>query len=81
MHIYHIEPRLRAANATNKCMMVCYKKHVGYNLHPTVMEHFADQLRDYKQGKGSVQFPVDSPLPITLIFKMVKYRMKLLGER
>jgi uncharacterized protein YdhG (YjbR/CyaY superfamily) len=48
-------------------MMAGYKKHVGLYPHPTVIEHFKDELKDYKQGKGSVQFPVESPLPKELI--------------
>jgi uncharacterized protein YdhG (YjbR/CyaY superfamily) len=38
------------------------------------MEAFAEDLKDYVQGKGSVQFPFDKPLPKELIKKMVKYR-------
>jgi uncharacterized protein YdhG (YjbR/CyaY superfamily) len=62
-------------------MMAGYKKHVGLYPHPTVMEHFKDELKDYKQGKGSVQFPVESPLPKELIMRMVKYRIKLLDQQ
>jgi uncharacterized protein YdhG (YjbR/CyaY superfamily) len=60
-------------------MMAGYPRHVGLYPHPTVMERFVDELKDYKQGKGSVQFPLDTPLPRTLIVKMVRYRMQLLG--
>ncbi len=60
-------------------MIAGYKKHVGLYPHPTTMEKFDLELKDYKKGKGSVQFPVDKPLPKDLIVRMVKYRMELLG--
>ncbi len=59
-------------------MMAGYKKHVGLYPHPTTMEHFDKELSSYKKGKGSVQFPIDQPLPKELIVRMVKYRMELL---
>ncbi|KAA3656967.1 MAG: DUF1801 domain-containing protein [Calditrichaeota bacterium] len=61
-------------------MMAGYARHVGLYPHPTVMEHFAEELKGYKQGKGSVQFPLDQPLPEPLIIKMVQYRKKLLSK-
>jgi uncharacterized protein YdhG (YjbR/CyaY superfamily) len=59
-------------------MMAGYKYHVGLYPHPTVMEKFAKELKEYKKGKGSVQFPIDQPLPCELIIKMVHYRKKLI---
>ena len=55
-----------------------YKKHVGLYPHPTTIEKFDRELSAYKKGKGSVQFPLDKPLPKDLIIKMIKYRMTLL---
>jgi len=55
-------------------MMAGYAKFVGFYPFPTTMEAFADELKDYKQGKGSVQFPLNKPLPKDLIIRMVKYR-------
>lgn len=59
-------------------MMAGYKKHVGLYPHPTTIEKFAFELKDFKQGKGSVQFPLDKPLPRELIIRMVRYRKGLL---
>lgn len=59
-------------------MIAGYKKHVGLYPHPTVMEKFENELSIYKKGKGSVQFPIDKPLPKQLIVKMVKYRVELI---
>ena len=61
-------------------MIAGYKKHVGLYPHPTTMEKFEPELTEYKRGKGSVQFPLDKPLPKDLIIKMIKYRKKLLDE-
>ena len=59
-------------------MIAGYKKHVGLYPHPTTMEKFEPELTEYKRGKGSVQFPLDKPLPIELIERMIKYRIQLL---
>ena len=56
-------------------MMAGYAKFVGFYPFPITMEKFADELKGYKQGKGSVQFPLDKPLPRDLIIRMVKFRM------
>jgi uncharacterized protein YdhG (YjbR/CyaY superfamily) len=60
--------------AEQQIMMAAYAKFVGFYPFPTTMEHFSAELKDYKQGKGSVQFPYDKPLPKDLIVRMVKYR-------
>lgn len=59
-------------------MIAGYKKHVGLYPHPTVIKQFDNELSAYKKGKGSVQFPIDKPLPKELIVKMVKYRVELI---
>lgn len=55
-------------------MMAGYAKFVGFYPFPTTMAAFSDELKDYKQGKGSVQFPLGIPLPKDLIIRMVKFR-------
>ena len=61
-------------------MMAGYAKFVGFYPFPTTMAAFADELKDYKQGKGSVQFPLDKPLPKDLIIRMVKFRKEELRK-
>ncbi|WP_066219826.1 iron chaperone [Formosa haliotis] len=61
-------------------MIAGYKKHVGLYPHPTTMEKFEPELTEYKRGKGSVQFPLDKPLPKDLIIRMIKYRKELLNK-
>ena len=52
-----------------------YKNHIGFYATPTGHENFSEELSIYKQGKGSVQFPLDSP-PMDLIRKIVKFRVE-----
>lgn len=53
-----------------------YKHHIGFYATPTGHEAFAKDLLKYKQGKGSVQFPIDEPMPLKLIEKIVQFRVK-----
>ena len=55
-------------------MMAGYAKFVGFYPFPSTIEEFSEELKDYKQGKGSVQFPLNKPLPKDLIIRMVKFR-------
>lgn len=50
--------------------------HVGFYPRASGIEVFAKELAPYKVSKGTVQFPLDRPLPAALITKMVKYRVK-----
>ena len=51
-----------------------YEKHIGFYPIPTGMEAFKEELSAYKTGKGSVQFPLDEPLPLDLIRRIVEFR-------
>jgi uncharacterized protein YdhG (YjbR/CyaY superfamily) len=53
-----------------------YKNHIGFYATSNVHSAFAAELSTYKQGKGSVQFPLDKPLPLDLISKMVAFKVK-----
>ena len=52
-----------------------YKNHIGFYATPTGHEAFKEELAAYKQGKGSVQFPLDEPMPLDLITRIVKFRV------
>lgn len=54
-----------------------FKNHIGFYATPAGHKEFETELAKYKQGKGSVQFPIDKPLPLELIAKIVKHRVKL----
>lgn len=56
-----------------------YEKHIGFYATPNTHIKFSKQLSKYKQGKGSVQFPIDAPLPIELITKMIQFKLKSLS--
>ena len=53
-----------------------FKKHIGFYPVPTGIEAFKDELAGYVQGKGSVQFPLDQPIPYDLIRRIVEFRVK-----
>lgn len=53
-----------------------YKNHVGLYATPKGNEAFKKELTTYKTGKGSIQFPLNAPLPLTLITKIVKFKIK-----
>lgn len=52
-----------------------YKGHIGFYATPSGHTEFAKELSKYKQGKGSVQFPLDQPIPYDLIAQIVEFRV------
>jgi uncharacterized protein YdhG (YjbR/CyaY superfamily) len=52
------------------------KNHIGFYPTPSAIEAFKEELSTYKGAKGSVQLPHDQPLPLGLITKIVKFRVK-----
>lgn len=53
-----------------------YKKHIGFYPAPSAIKEFSEELSKYEGAKGSVQFPVNKPLPLGLVTKIVKFRVK-----
>jgi uncharacterized protein YdhG (YjbR/CyaY superfamily) len=53
-----------------------FEHHIGFYPTPTGIASFKKDLAPYKQGKGSVQFPLDKPMPLALITRIIKYRLK-----
>ena len=53
-----------------------YKNHIGFYPSSTPIEIFKNDLKKYKTSKGAIQFPLDKPLPLALITKIVKFRSK-----
>ena len=63
---------------TNKKPLVyfaAFKNHIGFYATPTGHSEFKEELSEYKQGKGSVQFPLNQPIPYDLIERIVKFRV------
>jgi uncharacterized protein YdhG (YjbR/CyaY superfamily) len=64
---------------TNKRQLVyfaAYKNHIGFYATPTGHAKFAEELSTYQQGRGSVQFPLNKPIPYNLITRIVEFRVK-----
>lgn len=53
-----------------------YEKHIGFYATPSGHAKFAKALSKYKQGKGSVQFPIDEDMPLDLIKEIVAFRLE-----
>jgi uncharacterized protein YdhG (YjbR/CyaY superfamily) len=53
-----------------------YKRHIGFYPIPSGVAAFKKELAPYVQGKGSVQFPLDRPLPYELVKSIVAFRVK-----
>jgi len=52
-----------------------HSKHIGFYPKVSGIEAFKKELSIYKGAKGSVQFPLDKPLPLRLVTKIVKFRV------
>jgi uncharacterized protein YdhG (YjbR/CyaY superfamily) len=60
----------------NLVHFAAFKNHIGFYPTPTGVEAFKEDLSRYKGAKGSVQFPIDQPLPLPLIRRIVEYRVQ-----
>jgi len=60
----------------NLVYFAAFKNHIGFFPTSSAIAAFKKELAGYKWAKGSVQFPFDEPLPLGLITKMVKFRVK-----
>ena len=60
----------------NLVHFAAFKNHIGFYPSPSGIEQFKEELSAYKGAKGSVQFPLDKPMPLDLITKIVKFRVK-----
>ena len=52
-----------------------FKHHIGFYALPSGNAKFQEELSVYEGGKGSVQFPLDKPVPLGLVAKIVKFRL------
>ncbi len=60
----------------NLVHFAAFEHHIGFYPAPSAITAFKKELTGYKQAKGSVQFPLDQPLPKELLTKMVEFRTK-----
>jgi len=63
------------AKRDQQIMISAYKNFVSFYPFPETVEHFEDELQEYKLGKGAIQFPFDAKIPKNLIERMVKHKM------
>ena len=59
----------------NLVHFAAYKKHIGFYPTSSAVRAFKHELSIYEGGKGTVRFPIDKPLPLKLISKIVKFRI------
>jgi len=64
----------------NLVHFAAFKNHIGLYPTPSGIEAFKKDLAKYEGTKGSIHFPLDQPLPLPLITKIVKYRVKKNAE-
>ncbi|PSR52782.1 hypothetical protein AHMF7605_04210 [Adhaeribacter arboris] len=53
-----------------------YKNHIGFYPAPSGIQAFQEELATYEGGKGTIKFPLNKPLPVDLIKKIVAYRVE-----
>lgn len=59
-----------------------HKEHIGFYPADThVIEQFRDDLKGYETSKGTIKFPLDKPIPLDLVKRIVEFRVKQNLER
>ena len=59
----------------NLVHFAAFKNHIGFYPTPSGIQTFKRELSVYEGAKGSIKFPIDEPLPLDLISKIVKFRV------
>jgi len=60
----------------NLVHFAAFKNHIGFYPGSKAIEIFQKDLKSYKSSKGAVQFPIDRPMPLSIIKKIVNHRVK-----
>lgn len=63
-------------NGKGLVYFAAYETHIGFYPIPSGVAAFKKELSPYKKGKGSVQFPIDKPVPYDLVRRIVEFRVK-----
>jgi len=58
-----------------------YANHIGFYPTSLPIQVFVNELTPYKTSRGAIQFPIDKPIPLELITKMVKFRLQQEEEK
>lgn len=59
----------------NLVHFAAHKNHIGFYPMPSAIEAFKEEIARYESAKGSIQFPLDEPVPLDLITRIVKLRV------
>ena len=65
----------------NLVHFAAFKHHIGFYPTPSGTETFKKEIAGYQAAKGSIQFPLDKPIPYGLITKITKFRVKENSEK
>ena len=65
----------------NLIHFAAYKGHIGLYPGAAPVAEFKDELANYKTSKGTIQLPLDKPLPVGLVTKIVKFNVKRFSDR
>ena len=68
-------------NGKNLVHFAAWKKHIGFYATPSGNEAFKKELSVYQGAKGSVQFPLDTPMPYELIKKIALFRAEEISRK
>jgi len=60
----------------NLVHFAAHKNHIGFYPAPQGIEEFKKELSAYESSKGAVRFPLDKPIPYSLITRIVKFRVR-----
>lgn len=60
----------------NLVHFAAFRNHIGFYPTPSAIKAFREELSPYNHAKGSVQFPIDTPLPFDLVRRIVQFRVK-----
>ena len=74
-------PAFRLNGSRGSVYFAGWKNHIGFYPTPSGIEAFKKELAPFKQQKGSVQFPLDKPIPYDLVKKIVRYRVTEILEK
>lgn len=65
----------------NLVHFAAYKNHIGFYPGAHGVESFQEELKDYKTSKGTIQFPINQPLPLELIERIVRFKVEVNKEK
>ena len=67
--------KLAYSGGTIMVILAGYKQHIDLHVTKTTVDAFKDKLKDYQTTSGSVQLPLNKPIPTDLIKQILKYRL------